>query len=294
MLNLLRFMETANAGYVSIEEKGIDKYLLYDLATRCGFKVLTLKERGKVLYKLKKKGIPCERLYTRQEKSTFNFIDIADLHIGDEECEVHKIKAVLDYAMKNNVDYVFIAGDLINGINERDKDRAESILNRQLDIAFSIFRKYPLKIKALPGNHEFTFDYAGINNPLRILEGRLKTEQCDFQAYDGYIQDFEIAGVIKRMMHLENYYYHDKAFSVIQRLYTFNENGGLLVKCDDGIKKPIRFLECGHIHKTVEIYNAEFNVFISQPGTFVKGQNYFMPFIHVKGEVTDDLRILRG
>ena len=71
-------------------------------------------------------------------------------------------------------------------------------------------------------------------------------------------------------------------------------NGGLNVKCSDGKKRPIRFLQCGHIHKTIEIYNSSFNVFISQSGSFVRDQNYYMPFIHVKGEVTEDLRILRG
>lgn len=287
-------METANAGYLPIDDKGIDSSLLYDLAARCGFKVLTAKDGGRVLYKLKKLGIPCERLYTREEKSTFNFIDIADLHIGDENCEVSKIRAVLEYAVKNNVEYIFIAGDIFNGVTEKNRDNVKDVFSKQLDIAVSIFRKFPVKIFALPGNHEFTFDYMGVTRPLRMLEERLKDEKCDFQAFDGYIQDFEMAGVIKRMMHLEEFYHHDKTFAAIQRLYTFEANGGLNVKGSDGKKRPIRFLQCGHIHKTIEIYNSDFNVYISQPGSFVRGQNYYMPFIHVKGEVTDDLRILRG
>lgn len=287
-------METANAGYIPIDDKGIDSSLLYDLAARCGFKVLTSKDGGRVLYKLKKLGIPYERLYTRQEKSTFNFIDIADLHIGDENCEISKIRTVLEYAVKNNVDYIFIAGDLFNGIEERDGNNAKSILEKQLDIAVSIFRRYPVTIKATPGNHEFTFDYMGLTNPLRMLEERLEGEKCNFKAFDSYIQDFEIAGIIKRMMHLEDFYRHDRTFSAIQRLYTFEANGGLYVKCLDGKRRPLRFLQCGHVHKTIEMYNSDFNVYITQPGSFVREQNYYMPFIHVKGEVTDDLRILRG
>ena len=293
MLNLLKFMETANAGYISIDERGIESPLLYSLASRCGFKVLTTKEKGRVLYKLKKLGIPCEKLYSREEKNTINCIDTADWHLGHEDCEISKIRVMLDYALKNNAD-VFIAGDLLNGVSEKDRGKVKDILNRQLDTAVSILRKYPLTIRALPGNHEFTFDYFGELNPLRMLEERLETEKCNFIAYDGYIQDFEMAGVVKRVMHLEDFYYNDRAFSSIQRLHTFEENGGLQVRCQDGKKRPIRFLQSGHIHKTIEIYNSDFNVYITQPGSFVRGQNYYMPFIHVKAEVMDDLRILRG
>ena len=60
------------------------------------------------------------------------------------------------------------------------------------------------------------------------------------------------------------------------------------------VKRPIRFLHCGHIHKRIEVYDSDFNVFITQPGAFIKEQNFRRPFIHVKGEVLDDLRIVRG
>lgn len=295
MVNLLTFMESANADYVTIDDKGISKKLLTSVANRCGFGVMSMRENDRSYYRLKKIGIHCEKLYDHNERSTFNFLDIADLHLGHPSCEIAKIRSTLDYAVKKGVDYVFIAGDLLDGVYPGcERKNVKGLFENQMEIAISLFRKYPLDFRVIPGNHEFQFDYYGIQNPLSQLEYELRSEQCKFRAYSGYIQDFEIAGVIKRMMHLEAYYYHDNVFSTVQRLHEFKEHGGLYVKCDDGIKRPIRFLQCGHIHKTVEIYNPDFNVYISQPGSFVRKQNYYMPHIHVKGEVLDDLRIVRG
>ena len=287
-------MESANANFFHLGEKGIRKDLMYDLASRCGFKVLSKTKNDVTQYRLKKVGIPCERLYTREDKTTINFIDIADLHIGNSDCEISKIRNVLDYAVRQNVDYVFSAGDILDGVFSSMEIRdAQVICSKQIDAAYSIFRNYPLDIRVVPGNHDFTFDFVGIRNPLRILEEKLKNEKCNFKVYDGYIQDFEMAGIVKRMMHLENFYLQDNVVAVIQRLHEFKEHGGLMVKCEDGVKRPLRFLECGHIHKTAEMYDWESKVTITQPGSFVYGQNYYMPFIHVKGEVLDDLRIVR-
>lgn len=294
MRNLLTFLEEANSGYFLLEEKEIKKEFLYYLAQRCGFKVIAKKKNGRTYYLLKKLGIPCERLYTREEKNTFNYIDMADLHIGNEACEISKIKCILSYAVREHVDYVFIAGDVLDGVNDSNSSNAVEIFERQISLAFSIFRNYPLDIRVIPGNHDFTFDYVGIRNPLRTLEKRLQDEVCNFKVYDGNIQDFEIAGVIKRMVHLESYYFHDNVPSAVQRLYEFNEHGSLSVKCDDNEYRPIKFFECGHVHKTIEMYDSKYNVYISQPGCFLSGQSYYEPFIHVKGEVLDDLRIVRG
>ena len=287
-------MEFANSNYFLLEEKALKKEFLYDLAKRCGFRVKTHKKDGKIYYRLKKLGIPCEHLYSKEERSTFNFLDMADLHIGNSECEVDRIKDALNYAVKQNVDYVFIAGDVLDGAYNVDRKDIQIAYRKQIDMAFSLFRKYPLDIRVIPGNHEFSFDYYGITNPLKLLEMRLQNEGCRFKVYDGYIQDFEMAGVIKRMMHLENYYYQDNVFAVIQRLHEFEEHGGLTVNCPDGVKRPVSFLECGHVHKTAEFYNSALNVYITQPGSFISNQNFYMPFIHVKGEVLDDLRIVRG
>ena len=269
------------------------------MANRCGFRVLEKEKRGKILYRLKKLPINCEKLYSRENRASFNFLDIADLHIGHPDCNLSRIKMVLDDAVRQNVDYVFIAGDLFEGIPihsnptsngfffERSKAKFE--FERQLEIAYKLFRRVPLSIKVTPGNHDFLFDIVGITNPLKILEKELHGESCEFKAYNGYIQDFEIAGVIKRMVHLENYYFQPNVFPAIHRLYEFEQNEGLMVKG----RKPVRFLQCGHFHKTAEFYNSEYKVFITQPGSFIEGQNFYTPAIHVKGEVLDDLRVLR-
>ena len=296
MQNLLTLMEDATHNPFSPEDYQIPVHLWITIVERCGFSYERFRKKGKFYYRLKRKEIPCEKLYSRQDKTTFNFIDMADLHIGHPDCEEDRIREALKYAADNNVDYVFIAGDVLNGVYDAEKCDAEDKLHRQIDKAFLIFRKFPnLSIKVIPGNHEFTFVMNGLfYNPLTLLESRLVDEGCDFKAYPGYIQDFEIAGIIKRMMHLESYYHQENEYSLVHRLYEFNEHGGLMVKCKDYVKRPIRFFHCGHIHKRIEVYDSDYNVFITQPGAFIKEQNFRRPFIHVKGEVLQDLRIVRG
>lgn len=297
MSNLLTMMEDATHHLFLPEEHHIPAYIWVSVAERCGFICEKHRKNGKLYYRLKRKDIYCERLYSRKEKTTFNYIDMADLHIGHSDCEEDRIKEALRYAESNKVDYVFIAGDLFDGTFDRDElNDAKDRFEQQIDKAFSIFKKFPnLKILAIPGNHEFSFMLKGFYyNPLYVLENKLNEEGCNFKAYPSYIQDFEIAGVIKRMMHLESYYHKENEYSLVHRLYEFNEHGGLIVKCEDNEKRPIRFLHCGHIHKKIEVYDSDFNVFITQPGAFIKEQNFRRPFIHVKGEVLDDLRIVRG
>lgn len=287
-------MEYANYNFCSPEECGISPGLLHYLASRCGFSVMTRRREGKIQYKLKRERIPCEKLYSRKDSRFLNYIDLADLHIGNCRCEIDRIKETLRYAARHNVNYVFIAGDLLDGVYDITSQDVKEVYERQIDLAYSIFRKFPLDIRVIPGNHEFTFDLSGFINPLRVLEEQLQSEECFFKVYDGYIQDFEMAGIVKRMMHLENYYRQGNEFSAVHRLYEFHERGGLQVKCQDGMKKPLRFLHCGHIHKRVELYDSDYNVYITQPGAFICEQNFRNPYIHVQGEVLDDLRIVRG
>lgn len=293
MINALKMLEKANYEYLALETYGIKKDLFFYLAKRCGFEVLTKKKDKRTFYRLKKVGIPCEKLYSRDEKSTINYLDIADLHIGNPNCETYKIRQVLDKAVDAGVDYVFIAGDIFEGAYDIAPAHVKDEFEHQLEIAYSIFREYPLDIRAIPGNHDFSFDLTGVKNPLKKLEEVLDNEKCNFKSYEGYIQDFEIAGVVKRMMHLENFYFHENVVATVERLHEFDSHGGLFVECSDGQLKPIRFLQCGHIHRTVELYEAKYRVYISQSGSFVNGENFYTPAIWVKGEVLPDLRILR-
>ena len=160
-MNLLTFMEDANYNDFLLEQKQIKKDLVYDLARRCGFKVLTHSTEGRVYYRLKKVGIPCERLYTREEKTTFNYLDLADLHIGNSDCQIGKIRYVLNEAVKNKVDYVFIAGDVLDGLTYPSRKDVKEIYKCQIGMAFFLFKDYPnLDFRVIPGNHDFNYGYS--------------------------------------------------------------------------------------------------------------------------------------
>ena len=120
LVNLLTLMEYATCNLFSPEEKGISIPLWLSLVQRCGFTCQTHKKNKEVFYRLRRDQIPCVRLYTREDKSSLNFIDMADLHIGHPECDEERIKEALRYAVNNKVDYVFIAGDILDGVFEPD------------------------------------------------------------------------------------------------------------------------------------------------------------------------------
>ncbi len=146
---------------------------------------------------------------------------------------------------------------------------------------------------AINGNHEYCFEQLGVSHPLKVLEEKLRGVGINFTAYDTYIMDFVIAGVIKRMIHLESYYEKKTVCHSMERLYEFNRNGGLNVTTSEGNVLPIRFLTCGHVHLTMELYSSLYNVYVVQPGSLIVSENPYDSGIFIRGEVTKENNIIR-
>jgi hypothetical protein len=305
MVNALKLMETANHKFVPVgdDEMDIDPKLFIDIATRCGFTVIKREEANKLFLKLRKRTIPVARLYSREENSKFNFLDIADLHVGHPQFDEEKLIQTFEMAKERGVQQVFIAGDLFELdfdpreydpriMNEQKQKRIKRQFKECLRHLANILSQYPFSYYAINGNHEYVLEQLGIMHPLKELETTLKKKSINFNAYDTYLMDFEIAGVIKRVIHLERYYQCKNVFSAMERLLEFKRHGGLFTTVD-GATLPIRFLECGHVHMTMELYNADHQVFISQPGCFLKDENNYRPGIFAEGEITPELHVIR-
>ncbi len=306
MVNALKLMEKANCQVVTTnsEELGIDYELFKSIAERCGFSIQEKNDELRKMFRLKKKGIPLVKLYSREEEKTFNFLDVSDFHVGNEDFNPDKLHEILRKAVERGVRQVFIAGDIFEAVydvtqydfrimNHKKQKQVEKCFKSQLYAIFKILREYDLSYYAINGNHEYGYEQLGIMTPLRQLEEKLRCEGIDFNSYDTYIVDFLIAGVVKRVMHLESYYERKTVCNAMERLYEFERHGGLFVKVNDNESAPIRFLECGHVHLTMELFSSRHNVYVLQPGSLIVTENPYESGIFVRGEVTKEKNIIR-
>lgn len=306
MVNALKLMERANCKSVTAdsEELGIDYELFKSIAERCGFSIQEKNDERRKMFMLKKKGIPLVKLYSREEEKTFNFLDVSDFHVGNKDFNPDKLHEILREAVERGVRQVFIAGDIFEAVydvtqydfrimNPKKQKQVEKCFKSQLYTIFKILREYDLSYYAINGNHEYGYEQLGIMNPLKQLEEKLRCEGIDFNSYGTYIVDFLIAGVVKRVMHLESYYERKTVCNAMERLYEFERHGGLNVKISETEKVPIRFLECGHVHLTMELYSARHNVYVMQPGSLIVTENPYESGIFVRGEVTKERNIVR-
>ncbi len=306
MVNVLKLMENANSRFMiaNSDELGIDYKLFKSIATRCGYSVLERKEGYKKLFKLRKSSIPLVKLYPYEQDNTFNFLDISDIHVGNKMFDPDKLRSILEAAKKRNVRQVFIAGDIFEAVydsTEYDFRIMSSSKQKYVEKRFKdelyriskIFAEYPFDYYAINGNHEYEYEQLGIESPIKQLEEKLRRYGVNFNSYDTYIVDFLIAGVIKRVMHLESFYTQKTVCASLERLYEFNRHGGLNVKISENEKVPIRFLECGHVHLTMELYSGRHNVYVMQPGSLIVTENPYESGIFARGEVTKERNIVR-
>ncbi len=308
MRNMLRMLESANDDGIRIrgDELGINFDIFSDVAKRCGFNVNVTEEQEGANVKLKKRGILKVNLFDTDESNRFDFLDIADLHVGNPHLDVDTLKRVLDsFTNRETSDrrYIFIAGDLVEGVTEdyltyelvqeshKIREEVEETRHMQIEKLVSILRQYDASFLAINGNHEYTYEQLGLPSVLKEVEDRMKKKGVDFTFYDTYIVDFFFAGVVKRMMHLESYMVREGASHSYDRLLKFKEHGGLNPRyCK--VKYPIRFFTCGHIHKRELLYDNDNKVYVSQPGSFLTGEMFYKPGIHLQGIVLPDKRIL--
>lgn len=246
---------------------------------------------GKKYYRIFRKNIHTCYI-SGSEINTFSFLDLSDLHIGHPDFKEKILRAKLKEAMKQEVEYVFIAGDIFEGVQKYlPYQEVLDMEYKQLDIATNIFGDYPLNYYAINGNHDYAFETFELHNPIHLLENHLRRQGINFNFFDTYIADFIVCGVAKRVMHIEKYTKDKYKPCAIERFNRFK--GDETVAIYDGVEYPIRFFTCGHIHSNMELYYQRKKVFISQPGSFIQGNEKSERGIFVHGEVIGN-RILRN
>jgi hypothetical protein len=258
--------------------------LLENFASRNGFKIVKKKKDGVCLYRLERLRIPTYFI-SGDDVQDFKFVDISDLHIGNPSFDERALRRKLAMAVSQGYRDVFIAGDIFEGVVDENVEYMPYA--QQIELARSIFKDYDLTYYAINGNHDYTFEQQGLQNPIKRLETLLrKDDGIDFKFFDAYLMDFIICGVIKRVMHVERQDFDKKSIFAILKLKMFDEQGMLLNTFGDNVY-PVRFFQVGHIHVNVQMYYGKKMVYISQPGSFIKEDRLFDRANFISGRVID-------
>ncbi len=282
MVNLLHECEIMTTRWCDESELRVPIDQLRRFAERNHFTVERKLKGNSYKYKLIRNMIPVHFI-SGEEQTEFSFMDIADIHIGHKNFSEKALRKKLKFAVDNKIPYVFIAGDLFEGICQED---IEGAYTKQLDWAFSIFRDYPLTYYVINGNHDYSFEQRNLPNPIRTLSTRLIEDGINFCYFDTYLMDFIICGVVKRLMHVERQDFSKKSIFAALKLKQFDD-AGMLVNTYKGQSYPVRFFQVGHIHVNVQMYYSKRKVFISQSGSFVKNDREEENANIISGRVID-------
>lgn len=283
VVNLLHLCEMMSLRWHSEEELPVAFEILKKFAEKNHFEIRHKIVKNKKKYKLIRREIPVFFISDESVKN-FGFLDLADLHIGNPNFDEKALRTALKLAVENEIDTVFIAGDVFEGFYSETECLKAHLT--QIDNAFNIFKDYPLKYYVINGNHDYMFEQIGMCNPIKLLASKLKDIGVDFNFFDTYVMDFVLCGVVKRMMHVERQDFTKKRIFAVEKLKQFEKELGLSV-IYDGKEYPIRFFHAGHIHVNIQMYYARRKIFISQSGSFLKGDSVEERANFITGKVID-------
>lgn len=175
-----------------------------EIAKRTGYQVnVTIRDDEKQYIRFTYNRVP--NIFVTDAKIV-NFLCLADLHIGSPKFCENLLRKVLDRAERIGVKYVFIAGDVFQGI-----EGAGKLSNKQqAEKAFSIFKEYNLIYYAIDGNHDLSFEMESYQNPLRIVKELMKAAGKKFYYTPAFCVNFILSDIAIRLVHLNSKKYQDK------------------------------------------------------------------------------------
>ena len=266
MVNLLHICETMINRWFFKDEIPVTVETLRRFAEKNNLELKRKIVRDREKYKMVRRRIPVHFI-SGDEENVIRFLDIADVHIGNPNFEEYILRDTLQQAVSMNFKRVFVAGDLFEGVTS-DCNHLKAH-DEQIEMAYQIFKDYPLTYYVINGNHDYTFEQLGMSNPVRILANRLQEIGIDFNFFDTYVMDFIIGGVVKRVMHVERQDFTKKKIFAIEKLRQFEKELGLVVLYNEN-EYSVRLFQAGHIHTNVQMYYPKRKIFISQSGSFLR------------------------
>lgn len=204
------------------------------------------------------------------------FACMADLHISSKFTDEGLLRKALDMALKEEVEYIFIAGDLFDGIDIYKQHYKDVISQNSYDQAvrlFNIFKDYKFKYIAISGNHDLSFEIKNQKNPIKHLEALLHENNIFFKYIPSFVATLLVSDFAIKIVHIDSSFYKKNSepcmnyFSQI----TLNRTQQYTFK---GKEYPLKVVIVGHMHYNFnEIYiHHSKKIFILQPGS-IKNDN---------------------
>ncbi len=203
-----------------------------------------------------------------EEENKLNLLQISDLHAGSNKFDEEALNKTLEEAVKRGVKYVHISGDIFDGHNMyrgQELNLKYHTAEEQVDLVFSILKKYDLWYIVSLGNHDASFFKNGEIDPIRMLEAKMAAANKKLTYLAAYEANIVHYGVVFRLIHLNGGAARSKSYKpqvYLSNVFDSNVNDVVL-----GEKKyNIRSIQCGHFHVR---YNFEVGgVTLTMPGNF--------------------------
>jgi len=241
-----------------------------------GYQILNqAAENGRVYYI----GSPDESPYLFVSKASrdtqhIKFLELSDIHAGSKMFDEQGLRDVLQRALDDGYVDAHISGDLVDG-NKLYRGQQKNLrywrCEDQADYLAEILMEYDLNYVAVKGNHDESYEKVGSPNPIRLIEMRMREEDKNFVFLDSMAGDLVIAGVVKRMVHLDGGRAYAKSYPGQTYLRNLFDSHGEDVWIR-GNKYRLRFGQFGHFHSNI-MYEAS-GVYCTHPGNFQFPNDY--------------------
>lgn len=209
-----------------------------------------------------------------KEPKTIKILEMSDIHCGCKTFAEESLRKYLERAVKNNVDFVHIAGDLFDGngvYRGHSRNLRYHTAEEQVEKLYSILCEYDLWYIATIGNHDESFCNGGGVNPVRLLEKRMAESGKRFTYLNAFEGNVVHAGVVFRLIHLKGQMSKSKSYApqrYLGNVLRSNFNNVIL----GGREYNIRSITAGHFHVQYSLNLA--GIFSVMPGNFQYDADY--------------------
>lgn len=281
MANAIKIIRTGTAKW--LRESEIENIIaLKEIAKNSGFEILQRKEGAIKFVRFRQKKLPT--FLVTSEKNV-KFLCLSDLHITSLYTNKQKIQSVLRMAKKVDVQYVFISGDLCEGIHmgkNHDKTITTDVNELQANEVVKILQEFDFKYYAIAGNHDFSFELENQINPLEIIEEKMKDRGRFFKFIPSFQASLVISDFAMNLIHIDSGFAHcNTKQPCIQYFEKVVLKKPLEVKHTEK-NYPLKIVQVGHMHNHFrKNYKLnQINIHILQPGSAKKNMtNYSIGFI---------------
>lgn len=197
---------------------------------------------------------------------TLKILEMSDIHTGCITFAETELRQCLEKALKDGVEYVHIAGDVLDGIavyRGHEKNLRYHNFGEQVDKIFSILCEYDFWYIVSRGNHDEA--YKGNVDPILLLEEKMARAEKRFTYLNAYEGNIVHQGVVFRLIHLSGNASKHKSYApqrYLGNVLRSNFNNVVL----GGKEYNIRSINAGHFHIQYSLNLA--GIFAIMPGNF--------------------------